>query len=250
MGTGSQSLCDRCLLHRSIILTGCKTNSAEWKHNPIEYWCITRFRVIIQKVSLKTVVALYTIVLYVLAIQKEIFAEYALWIGKLNNWVLSNSEWSSKSWYHDWRTFLSSNCVAEIYINLLCWRFPRTVVVDIWHYTEEIIKRWRKHIIGLVSMDFLDIIFTYCTQDGQQERFRLSNWFSSRCPRAHGPRFNTKMSSYQYRKSHCGNKTVVRSSYSYTGKMTSLYWFSPQLPVWWFSFWFMFLNESCCVSLT
>ena len=41
-----------------------------------------------------------------------------------------------------------------------------------------------------------------------------------------GPRFNIKMSSYQYRKSHCGEKTVVRSSYlhngiSCTGKMTS-----------------------------
>ena len=48
-----------------------------------------------------------------------------------------------------------------------------------------------------------------------------------------GSRFN--MSSYQYRKSHCGDKTVVRSSYlhsgiSYTGKMTSLYWFSPLVP--------------------
>ena len=37
------------------------------------------------------------------------------------------------------------------------------------------------------------------------------------------------MSSYQYRKSHCGDKTVVRSSYlyygiSFTGKMSSLYW--------------------------
>ena len=43
-----------------------------------------------------------------------------------------------------------------------------------------------------------------------------------------GPWFNIKMSSYQYRKSLCGDKTVVRSSYlhngiSYTGK-TSLYW--------------------------
>ena len=43
------------------------------------------------------------------------------------------------------------------------------------------------------------------------------------------------MSSYQYRKSHYGDKTVVRSSYlhngiSYTGKMVSLYWFSPQGP--------------------
>ena len=37
------------------------------------------------------------------------------------------------------------------------------------------------------------------------------------------------ISSYQYRKSHCGDKTVVRSSYlhngiSYAGKITSLYW--------------------------
>ena len=41
-----------------------------------------------------------------------------------------------------------------------------------------------------------------------------------------GPWFNIKMSSYQYRKSHWGDKTVVRSSYlhngiSYTGKMAS-----------------------------
>ena len=44
-----------------------------------------------------------------------------------------------------------------------------------------------------------------------------------------GPWFNIKMSSYQYRKSHCGDKTIVRLSYlhngiSYTGKMSSLYW--------------------------
>ena len=47
-----------------------------------------------------------------------------------------------------------------------------------------------------------------------------------------GPWFNIKMSSYQYRKSHCGDKTVARSSYlhsgiSYTGKMTTLCWISP-----------------------
>ena len=44
--------------------------------------------------------------------------------------------------------------------------------------------------------------------------------------------FNIKMSSYQYRRSHCVDKMVVRSSYlhngiSYTGKKTSLYWISP-----------------------
>ena len=37
------------------------------------------------------------------------------------------------------------------------------------------------------------------------------------------------MSSYQYGKSHCGDKTILRPSYlhngiSYTGKTTSLYW--------------------------
>ena len=49
-----------------------------------------------------------------------------------------------------------------------------------------------------------------------------------------GPWFNIKMPSYQYRKSHCGDKTVVRSSYlhngiSYTGKMSSLYWIGAQV---------------------
>ena len=44
-----------------------------------------------------------------------------------------------------------------------------------------------------------------------------------------GPWFNIKMSSYQYRKSYCGDKTILRPSYlhngiSYTGKTTSLYW--------------------------
>ena len=43
------------------------------------------------------------------------------------------------------------------------------------------------------------------------------------------PWFNIKMSSYQYRKSHCGDKTILRPSslhkgISYTGKTASLYW--------------------------
>ena len=48
----------------------------------------------------------------------------------------------------------------------------------------------------------------------------------------HVPWFSIKMPSYQYRKYHCGDKTVVRSSYlyngiSFTGKMASFYWISP-----------------------
>ena len=50
----------------------------------------------------------------------------------------------------------------------------------------------------------------------------------------HRALFNIKMISYQYRKSHCGDKTVVSSSYlhngiSYTGKMASLYWIRAQV---------------------
>ena len=49
--------------------------------------------------------------------------------------------------------------------------------------------------------------------------------------------FNINMSSYQNMKSHCGNKTVVRSSYlhngiSYTGTMSSLYWIGSQKCYW------------------
>ena len=43
-----------------------------------------------------------------------------------------------------------------------------------------------------------------------------------------GPWFNIKMTSYQFRKSHCGDKTILRPSYlhngiSFTGKMTYIY---------------------------
>ena len=65
-----------------------------------------------------------------------------------------------------------------------------------------------------------------------------------------------KMSSYQYRKSHCGDKIVVRSSHlhngiSYTGKMASLYWFSPwihckitMLEMFLMKFWSPYLDNS------
>ena len=60
-----------------------------------------------------------------------------------------------------------------------------------------------------------------------------------------GPWFNIKMTSYQYRKSHCGDKTILRPSYlhngfSYTGKTTSLYWIRAQ----------MVRNELVCMPAT
>ena len=53
-----------------------------------------------------------------------------------------------------------------------------------------------------------------------------------------GGQFNTKIPSYQYRKFHCGDKTILGPSdlhngISYTGKMTSLYWISIQEVIQW-----------------
>ena len=50
---------------------------------------------------------------------------------------------------------------------------------------------------------------------------------------------NIKMSSYQYRKSHCGDKTILWSSYlhngiSYADKLTSLYWIRALALIYWF----------------
>ena len=62
------------------------------------------------------------------------------------------------------------------------------------------------------------------------------NSYGAECAGSAGPWFNKKMSSYQYRKSHCGDKTILRPSYlhngiSYAGKMTSLYWIRAQVVI-------------------
>ena len=49
-----------------------------------------------------------------------------------------------------------------------------------------------------------------------------------------GDWFDIKMPSYQHRKSHCGDKTILRPSYlhnriSYIGTMVSLYWIRAQI---------------------
>ena len=58
---------------------------------------------------------------------------------------------------------------------------------------------------------------------------KTSNRLMDRGPE---PCFNIKMPSYQYRKSHCWDRTAIWSSYlhhvnSYSGTMTCLYWISP-----------------------
>ena len=86
------------------------------------------------------------------------------------------------------------------------------------------------HLIQMSSMIYFVIRLSHILQTAREmlliSRTTVRKLYA-------GPWFNIKMPSYQYRKSHCGDKTVVRSSYlhhgiSYTGKMASLYWISPQ----------------------
>ena len=77
----------------------------------------------------------------------------------------------------------------------------------------------------------------YFNANGHEDRFKpaykLLNlwklWFETQWYKDTGDWINIKMSSYQYRKFHCGDKTVVRS---YADKMTSLYWIRAQISNW------------------
>ena len=79
-----------------------------------------------------------------------------------------------------------------------------------------LIKYWKKILQSIFAKECLDCVAT-------------NNIHSKGCLKRAGPWFNIKMSSHQFRKSHCGDKTVVRSSYlhnriSYTGKTSTVYW--------------------------
>ena len=82
----------------------------------------------------------------------------------------------------------------------------------------------RRSYDSLIFKMGIPILVRWCLYN--ELSFRLLVYTTHKKP---GARFNIKMLSYQYRKSYCGDKTVVRSSYlhngiSYTGKMSSLYW--------------------------
>ena len=59
-------------------------------------------------------------------------------------------------------------------------------------------------------------MFITTTDKAQQNRAHIPCDMSYMVHEA-GPRFNIKLSSYNYRKSHCGDKTVVRPSHLHNG---------------------------------
>ena len=112
---------------------------------------------------------------------------------------------------------------------------PRQISCMPWHrrvHTEMFVSAWviAFHLSARLP---LSQVIKYLRL--QADWHQTNGWYACFHPRESGPLFNIKMSSYQYRKSHCGDKTVVRSSYlhngiSYTGKMSSLYWNGAQGP--------------------
>ena len=105
------------------------------------------------------------------------------------------------------------------------------------HWSQVLIREWScswnsadKYI--RVINDFIDATYIRVLTVSNSDKSILRE--STRTNERTGARFNIKMLSCQYRKSHCGDKTVVRSSYlhngiSYTGKTTSLYWIVAQI---------------------
>ena len=90
---------------------------------------------------------------------------------------------------------------------------------------------------GIPNLQKLTISWNVCAgcQINFQRSALLALWKEiHRAPMDSGCWFNIKMSSYQFRKSHYGDKTILRPSYlhngiSYTGKTTSLYWIRAQI---------------------
>ena len=91
------------------------------------------------------------------------------------------------------------------------------------------VGRWNC-LMDFLKFVYLDYTFTeVCSNDMFDDKSLVwvMAWTWS------GGWINIKMPSYQYRKSHCGDKTILRPSYlhngiSYTDKMTSLYWIGAQ----------------------
>ena len=139
-----------------------------------------------------------------------------------------------------WNTFISINtCCVLWHISMVIWSYMYIMhtcrkagsCVNQRSVIQFIYQGFHYFHLGIICLNFILII-----------HYTLHISFSSLCCRpilriAHLAIICSKCNtpkSYQYRKSHCGDKTVVRSSYlhngiSYTGKMASLYWISTHI---------------------
>ena len=149
-----------------------------------------------------------------------IINNYTWWLLFFNYY---NHKWMEQygigKWIHGIIHIFQSNCLPHIHEHWAnMYTYCKLTFIELNVYLNQ----------QLISNAQLPMIGAHHTEPKM-----LSFWWRP------GPWFYIKMSSYQYRKSHCGDKTILRPSYlhngiSYTGK-TSLYWIGPscQQPLYW-----------------
>ena len=131
--------------------------------------------------------------------------------------------------------FFYTNLLTHEVLKLNCFEETKKNTYIFYHFMTLLWYRYLKSF--LMENRDLFIIHSHhcgCWWPGDTRSKGISSYsIDTVLSKYSGPRFNIKMTSYQYRKSHCGDKTILRSSYlhngiSYTGKMTSLYWIRAQ----------------------
>ena len=104
----------------------------------------------------------------------------------------------------------------HLHLALICWFFWRKLYVNF-------------HSLSILISDMVRVDDSLPRRKTKICRFYAAvNTMAADQLLTAGPWFNIKMPSYQHRISHCGDKTILRSSYlhnriSYTGKTTLLY---------------------------
>ena len=138
-------------------------------------------------------------------------------LGKTKQWTFENLY---RFWIHFVRKYFSKAKYGSISISIyiyICWLMI--------HFNDE-------HTIIINVKIYNHICYiTYLLQQLSHVLHVMNTLRYGNALCTTGPWFNINMTSYQYRKSHCGDKMIVKSSYlhngiSFTGKMTSLYWIS------------------------
>ena len=116
---------------------------------------------------------------------------------------------------------------ASGHLNVL-WCQPKETVEQ----TDDLLVIWEDMMFMWCQCHGASMCNSYPCSSGLHHWYQGDNisisLSSHYCARWPGPSFNIKMSSYHYKKSHCGNKTAIRSSYlhngiSYADKISSLY---------------------------
>ena len=148
-------------------------------------------------------------------------------MAKVSNIMLSVG-WGDRDWTKIYINYISTN--NHVYNNC------STTSVGNSHRSEDDNFGGRPETFCWFFFNFMFMIW-----DSRHEDLQLF-WLSFKHWELPGGRINIKMSSYQYRKSHCGDKTILRPSYlhngiSYTDKMTSLYWIRAQGSICFFRVW-------------